>query len=333
MDRDYGTDKERLVKKGIAWDRFKAYLAEKNKDLNIEALLKKPSLKKDPVVSYGIIEFVLTPTSAFYHVYQRRHTLEYDILVKGFAARYQLYDMVALISQDERDRIINNDWRTVWDDLWIDHTERGYLNLQSQSERRFEELKDVVRIVNEHLPCSVETRSHIFPKGKPNKNETGLEAALREAREETKNPFNTGELYFESPIVQNYIGSDDRKYTDYYYVWRQQAIYNSPVQKLPTVNYYRTDGVNEEILTPDTITRPLTPEWLEQTQLIRKETQRLRPTTISYDFESDAWLELPIFDTVREKLEWQQSIDPYADLGIFSRHFTAILTIHNSLRS
>lgn len=333
MDRDYGTDKERSVKKGIAWDRFKEYLADKNPDLNIEAVLKKPALKKDPVVSCGIIEFVLTPTSVLYHVYQRRHTLEYDILLKGFTAKSQLYDMVALISQDERDRILNNDWQTVWDDLWIDHSERGYLNLRSQSERRFEELKDIVSIVNQHLPCAVPTRSYIFPKGKPDKNETGLEAALREAREETKNTLDTGELYFESPIVQNYVGSDDRKYTDYYYVWQQRAIYNSPVQRLSTVRYYRTDGANEEILTPDSLLKSPSPELLTETELIREETTRLRTMTISHDFEGDAWLELPLFDSVKDQLEWQQSVDPYVDFGIFSRHFQAILTIHYALRA
>lgn len=332
MDRDYGTDKERSVKKGIAWERFKEYLADKNPDLNIEAVLKKPTLKKEPVISCGLIEFVLTPTSAFYHVYQRRHTLEYDILLKGFTTKSQLYDMAALVSQDERDRILHNDWQTLWDDLWIDHNERGYSNLQSQSERRFEELKDVVKILDEHLPCAVPTRSYIFPKGKPDKNETGLEAALREAREETKNSFETGELYFESPIVQNYVGSDDRKYIDYYYVWQQDRIYNSSVQRLSTIQYYRSDGDNEEILTADHVAKPPSPEIVAKTELIREETTRLRPTTISHDFESDAWLELPIFDTTRERLEWQQSIDPYADLGIFSRHFSAILSIHNSLK-
>lgn len=356
MERCYGSDRERSVHKGdpnvkLAWDKFKQYLVEKNPDLNIDVVLRKVPLKKDPVVSYGIIEFVIQPRSVMYHVYRRRNTLEYDILIKGFATKSQLFDMVCLLSRDERDRILNNNWQTIWDDYWIDHTEGGYHRLSSQSERRFEEIKDVTRLVDQYVPCKIPTRSYIFPKGKPNKNETGLEAALREATEETKNTFthsilsgsngrnqdthretklNCGELYFESPLVQNYVGSDDRSYTDYYYVWQQPNIYNSPVQKLSTIKYFRTDGVFEEPLSFD---KPFGGgnRSKEETTVIREETQRLRDRTISHELESDAWLEIPIFDTVRERLEWQQGVDPYKDFGVFSRHFAAILDVHNSI--
>jgi hypothetical protein len=335
MERCYGSDRERSIHKAdpnvkLAWDKFKQYLVVKNPDLNIDVVLRKLPLKKDPVVSYGIIEFVIQPKSVLYHVYRRRNTLEYDILIKGFATKSQLFDMVCLLSRDERDRILNNEWQAIWDDYWVDHNEGGYHRLGSQSERRFEEIKEVTKLIDQYVECKIPTRSYIFPKGKPNKNETGLEAALREAKEETKNTFNHGEMYFESPLVQNYVGSDDRSYTDYYYVWQQPTIYNSPVQKLSTIKYFRTDGVYEEPLSFD---QPFSRgnKSNEDTKVIREETPRLRDRTISHELESDAWLEIPIFDTTREKLEWQQGIEPYRDFGVFSRHFAAILDVHGSI--
>lgn len=383
MEKSYGSDRERSINKGAGWEKFKGYLSSHNKGLNVDRLLEKVAIKRHPVVSYGIIEFTIQNNHkgqlcAFYHVFRRRNTIEYDILIQGFSQKNQLYDLISLLSRDERDRIIAHSWEEIWDDYWIDHTIPQYSNLKAQSRRRFDEIKELLILLDDDMPCKIQERPFIFPKGKPDRKETGFETALREAREETKSSFSTGELYFNSPIVQHYVGSDDRSYTDYYYVWSQTSLYTCPRIRLSNVgspsearrleeskpipvanpdsgfvSLGRTSGAENELdpETRSTISKILpsviplvdrhyvianTPvrSWTERkNKEDLPERERLRTDTISHELESDAWVEIPIFSSTREHLEWMNSVDPFSEFGIFKRHFLAIMDIHQHLSS
>ena len=351
MERPFDSDKERSVKKGEAWEKFKRFLQEKHKGINIEQVLSKAPLKKEVVISYGIIEIVIKPAAVFYHMYRRRNTLEYDILIRGFAQKNQLFDLICLLSRDERERIMTNNWEAIWDDYWVNHENGPYRTIRSQSQRRFDEIKELVTLIDADVPCKIQTRPYIFPKGKPNHNESGLEAALRESREETKNPFDTGHLVFGSPLIQNYIGSDGGRYSDYYYVWQQDDLHSSPIQKLSNIRYYRPEENDHvlgtrssdclDLLESANSQSSVLPnkfnvisglkadgDEFTESKLVREEKSRLRSTTISHELESDVWIEIPIFSTVAEQIEWETSIDPYRELGIFKRHFDALLQIH-----
>lgn len=485
MERNYGGDRERCIHRGDGWDKFRTFIAGQNPDLDVDKILMRTKLNREPVISYGIIEFVRGTTTyasnsqnpndsktlrcsdfnatesrpcILYHVFRRRNTTEYDILIRGFAQKNQLYDLITLLSRDERERILNNTWEDIWDDYWIDQAGSGYTALKSQSKRRFPEIKTLLQLINDDIPYKINERPFIFPKGRPNKNETGLEAALREAREETRDDFMDGYLYFRSPIVQHYIGSDDRQYTDYYYVWCRNNVYGCPVLSLnsppnsppktisrkastssprsavssptnlsspaslsssedidtsivssSTSNLARTSGSNS-VVTPSyaaTASSAVTPKskkrhskpvstpsrWdillkkvnanvdiadinsfiaefdnndntasnsntsstgYNTANTTQKDTfsprqkdthtssprgyspkknpkPRLRNTTISHELESDAWIEIPIFSSVKEQLEWQNTISSYAEFRMFKRHFSAILEIHSHL--
>lgn len=330
-------------------------MASVNPGLDIDAILKKTEVKKDPVISYGILEFTTGLNQqgqlcAYFHVFRRRHTIEYGVLIQGYAQRNQLYDLISLLSRDERDRILNNDWEDLWDDYWIDHACPTYTSLQAQSRRRFPEIKAVLQLIDADVPCRIGNRPYIFPKGRPDKNESGLHAALREAHEETRTEFNlndnstptNGELYFNDPIIQHYRGSDTRPYTDYYYVWKRPQLYSCQTQKLSTIKHVRTSSktVNLDDLNKSEERSPYNivcgrktpnPEGESPEQVIREETPRLRKRTISHELESDAWLEIPIFNSNRQRLEWIATIDPYEDYGIFRRHFQAIMEVHSHL--
>ncbi len=319
MDNRFGSDKERQVEKGVAWTKFKDYLSSSNPNLDIEAILKKTDVRKEPVISYGILEFVIakssnpeseTPESAYFHVFRRRHTIEYGILLQGYAQRNQLFHLICLLSRDERQRILTNEWQDLWDDYWIDHNSTGYTNLQAQSKRRFTEIREILTIINNDVTSRIEQRPYIFPKGKPEKNESALQAALREAREESKVNFSTedpttGELHFAQPIIQQYSGSDDRPYKDYYYVWKRDAVYACPTQILTT----RKGSWNSDPV----------------------ETPRLRNTTISHELEADTWIEIPLFKSNKARLEWIASTDPFTKYHMFKRHFDVILEVHAHL--
>jgi len=334
----YGADKERLVERGPGWSKFREYLIKTNPGLNIDVILQKTEVRKDPVISYGILEFVISAdkSKVYFHVYRRRHTIEYGILLQGYGQKNQLFNLISLLSEDERIRILNNDWEELWNDYWIDHSSSGYTNLRSQSLRRFNEIKDIVKIINDETDRKrIIDRPLIFPKGKPDRNETGLEAALREAREETKVDFNmddrsTGQLYFNDPIIQHYSGSDDRPYSDYYYVWKRNSIYSCPTIQLATIQHVRTSQSEPKEDAPYSIVSGVAEDH-GTNFIVRKETPRLRGRTISHELESDSWIEIPLFLSNKERLEWVASIDPFQALGIYKRHFKAIVEVHGHL--
>lgn len=380
MEYRYGSDRERSVNKGPGWDTFKRHIQEQNIGLDVNHILERIPLKRDPIVSCGIIEFVIKPNKdgklcAFYHVFRRRNTVEYDTLIRGCAQKNQLFDLISLLSRDERDRILNHSWQQIWDDYWLDHTTLSYTSLQANAQRRFSEIKELIEKLDSELPCRIPCRPYIFPKGKPEKGETGLEAALREAKEETASSFNSGHLYFNSPIVQHYRGSDDCQYSDYYYVWKQDDLVVCPVLKLcDTVDTtkHRTDiltakstspPLNSEYTSPrehkspknnhnetksekdeiDAETRllilkmlpsvaPIVDHYYDVYSKLSKpqlpKLSRLRNETISHELESDAWIEIPIFPSARERLEWMHSVNSFQEFGIFRRHFMAIMDIH-----
>jgi len=354
MERQYGSDKERSVNKGKAWEIFKQYIQDRNTDLDLDYILGRVPLKRDPVLSCGIIEFTIKRNHedrecAYYHVFRRRNTVEYDTLIKGQAQKNQLFDMLSLLSLDERERILNHSWEELWDDYWIDHNSPSYTSTRSHSESRFLEIRELLEMMNADLPARITKRPYIFPKGKPEKNETGLDAALREAREETGLSFLTGHLYFNSPIVQHYTGSDGYRYSDYYYVWYQNEMSVCPTKKLyNTSSQCHTRSLpilksasSKEELDPETrnliskIMPTISPLVDRFYRIPAKDawsqSPRLRNETISHELESDTWIEIPLFSTTRERLEWMQSINPFQEFGIFRRHFLAIMDIHQHL--
>ncbi len=60
-----------------------------------------------------------------------------------------------------------------------------------------------------------------FPKGKRKMNESNLDAAIREFREETNFPEDNLDIILtEQPIIEKYFGSNNKKYKHIYYVGR-----------------------------------------------------------------------------------------------------------------
>lgn len=303
MISDHGADRERTVIKDESWELFKEYINRNHPDVNTEKALEPLNLKKTPVISYGIIEFYTglndkQQPCSYYHMFRRRNTVEYEILMRGYYRISQLYDLLCLISKDERERILNYDWEELWDDLWIDHDYSCYQSLKTQSKRKFPIIKEVLSLLDESLVCKIPERSFIFPKGRSEDKESGWETALREAREETRNSYKNGSLYFNSPIVQHFIGSDNNPYSDAYYVWQSKG-------------YYKNDEYE-----------------LEENE---SSPRRIRTKSISSELESDIWLEIPIFNSNAERLEWINSVDPYYSFNVFRRHFLAIMEVHNRL--
>lgn len=298
MEFHFGHDKERKVKKDRGWNEFKDYITRKNPNVNVDNILKKIDTRKPPGISYGILEFVLDEASksAHYHMFRRRHTIEYGILLQGYGQKNQLFDLICLLSQDEVEIISTCEWKDLWDEYWIDKSCTAYTNLREQSIRRFTEIKELVILLKSQVNFKVKDRPLIFPKGKSENNETGIETATREAEEETKSTFDvndssTGILYFADPICQNYLGSNGHPYIDYYYIWKRHEMYECDKTYIEDIDKF----------------------------------------SISHELEYDVWIEIPIFKTVKEFHEWLTTIKPFQTYGIYQRHFDAIMFVHEHL--
>lgn len=292
MDPSYKKDRERIIKKSNGWLIFKQFMAEKlGEGVDIDKLLNKTPSGADPTISYGTIEIVVSEKCVRYHMFRRRNSAEYDTLIRGFAKKTNMFELLCLLSEDEKCRILSNEWRDIWDDYWTDKNYTGYRRLRSQSESRFAEIKELLSRLNGHFPQRVENRPLVFSKGKQCKGESGLQTAIREMEEETMMTMKGATLRFETPISQRYMGSNGKLYESKYYVIQRDATYSCPKKQL--------NGIRKE--------------------------------TISYELEDDFWLEIPIFDVKARQWEWQNKIDPYKEYGIFSRHFDTIMSIHNHL--
>ena len=66
-----------------------------------------------------------------------------------------------------------------------------------------------------------------FPKGKRKMNESNLDAAIREFKEETNFPEDNLDIILsEYPIVEKYFGSNNKKYKHIYYIARANNFYD-----------------------------------------------------------------------------------------------------------
>lgn len=291
---------DRSFNHGRCWNRFKRYLSDKYPDLNMDKVLDIQIVNRAPTISYGIIEMMISEDKVYYHMFRKRNTVEYDIVIRGYSQKHQLFELLSLLSKTERRKILECEFDDLWDDYWIDHDPKGsYFNLKNQALRRFDELKDLMKIIDEEIPCQIDVVPFIFPKGRANEREKPFETACREFLEETKHKLENGEPYFNSPITQTYIGSDNIKYMDKYFVVEVDKIYSSPKQDI-SQNYKLNNPLKKE-----------------------------RSITIGHELESDIWIEIPKFKSKKDQWEWENSIDPYKAFGIFKRHFSLLIQIHN----
>lgn len=334
MQSKFNIDKERRIDRNLGWNEFKSFIAEQNADLDTDVILRKPNSKKDPVVSYGIIEFVQYKNYVKYHMFRRRNTMEYDIIIRGFAQSNNLFEMICLLSDDEKQRIRDNELIDLWDDYWIDHNSPGYTKLWNQAERKFPQTKNLLIKLWDKIGNKIMKRPLVFPKGKPNEGETEKETALREAKEETKDSFTDGGFYFMNPVSQHFIGSNGRKYICHYYIWKRTKTYKCTKLRLGcSIQRKSITGLKPICLSFDDsyseseIKKPR----LNSNGQDNHSGFRLRSETISHELENDIWITIPVFNNIKDQWEWKNSVDPYLELGIYKRYFDTIMEIHSHL--
>jgi 8-oxo-dGTP pyrophosphatase MutT (NUDIX family) len=178
-----------------------------------------------PIKSFGIIPFKRKNNIVRFLLIQRKDTMGYTDFMRG---KYKYpngsinYDRLKILveemTSEEKNKILNFSFDELWAELWLDHNAGIFIKEKQYAARSYSSI-DIVPIVKASLPSKYQDNEWGFPKGRKNLNETGLECAIREFKEETglfDDDFRIIPHF--NPVAENFIGSDGIKYTHIYYL-------------------------------------------------------------------------------------------------------------------
>ena len=192
---------------------------------------------KLPIISYGIIVFRSSDQGIQYLMIRRKDSFGYIGLLRGNYIQHnieQLQEIFNEMSILERDKIKNNNFETLWKQMWGD-TPIGsrYKSEESSSQRKFDTLKNGIQIgsgTDNAEILSLETLINNsstswnepeweFPKGRRSYQEKDLDCALREFEEETGlSKQNLMVIKNLIPLEEIFIGSNHKSYKHKYFL-------------------------------------------------------------------------------------------------------------------
>lgn len=185
-----------------------------------------------PIISLGIILYRKKTNKLEYLMVQRKDTLGFVEFMRG---KYNednveyLEKLFSIMTQNERKKIVSNDFDELWSELWMDKTKRQYYNEYETSKQKFYNLKmgfinksDVYIDLNE-----IHKKKQIyyynpewgFPKGRRNLYESDLDCALREFEEETG--ILRDHIILQDSVnyySETFFGTNNIKYKHNYYI-------------------------------------------------------------------------------------------------------------------
>tara|TARA_B100001248_G_C27389930_1_gene461789 strand:- start:1553 stop:2365 length:813 start_codon:yes stop_codon:yes gene_type:complete len=188
-----------------------------------------------PIISNGIICFKkpeYTNTDDFknkikFLTIRRKHTLGYTNFIRGNydLNNESLLNLINIMTLNEKEKLQSETFDSQWKNLWmIDTVNNNYHAEYKKSKEKFDFLKseesgdiklyDIIKLSNTNYT----EQEWGFPKGKREKDENDKNCAIREFEEETnlrKEQYNILNL---KPIIEDFMGTDNRKYRNIYYI-------------------------------------------------------------------------------------------------------------------
>lgn len=168
---------------------------------------KKPKEKigtpHNPIRSYGVIAVYVPPeVQQNIHEYskeefsnhirvmacQRRESVAYAVLVKGYYRPNTIRSLVEKLSSDERNRIKNLDFDVLWNDIWINTRCFRYRDDYSRAFFLFIRNREDILTAISTTACTRKDPPWEFTKGRRHPREQRVACALREFEEETHIP-------------------------------------------------------------------------------------------------------------------------------------------------
>ena len=183
---------------------------------------------KLPISSYGVIIFKMENNTRKYLMLRRKDSFGYIDFIRG---KYSIYNKIHIqniineMSVNEKCNLINYSFNELWNNLWMNRNFQ-LKNEEINSEKKYNILASVSMnqisclqsLINNSTTNWQETEWE-FPKGRRNVNESDVECALREFKEET------GIDKSEVVLIQNaltfdetFIGSNNKPYKHKYFL-------------------------------------------------------------------------------------------------------------------
>lgn len=235
MDRDefnrYHKDPEREIIKDENYRQF-ADIVKQNIKYRFP---KKNTINKAPrsniCTSYGIILVSKNDDNELvYLTCQRRHTIEYTIFILGAYHCSQLWIIFSLMTRHEKKMVLEHkdDFKFLWDNFFIDHSSKNFMEDYLDAKYKFNMISPYISkfiYLADRSRGPIFSPEWVFPKGRRQVDESGIDCALREFKEETRIDSNNIKLFNVPPIADTYLGSNNQKYCTIYYL----AYVNIPI--------------------------------------------------------------------------------------------------------
>ena len=203
----------------------------------------------EPITSIGIIAYRNNQNNIIeYLMICRKDTLGYLDFIRG---RYNLQNIeyiktiIDIMTNDEKNRIINNDFEYLWKNLWGENIGIQYRGEEKNARLKFNQLKKGLYINNKYVNISSlindsntvwEEPEWGFPKGRRNYQEKDIYCGLREFTEETGYESSYINLITNLiPYEETFIGSNLKCYKHKYFVG------NIENDKTPIYKYQDTE--------------------------------------------------------------------------------------------
>lgn len=206
---------------------------------------KRPQV---PIISYGIILFTdsIGMTDVKYLLYRRRDTFEYIDFLRGcWCSEEHLPYLFSMMTPEERNRLRNHTLRELWDDLWVHHNCKIYVDGYPRAKRKYDSIAHRIKDLLDSTTSVIEHPPMGWPKGKKNNiRETPIDCAIREFTEETRIPLYRDAIWSDKPYIEKFRGGDGKLYQTYYYL----AYTPVPilVGKISTPQCIRKETISEE---------------------------------------------------------------------------------------
>lgn len=203
---------------------------------------------KKPLISNGIIAVKISKDLNHEHEFlmvKRKHTFGFIDFVRGKYSVNNKSHLIGMINEmtiEEKDKILNLDFVSLWNYLWgnmkeneinkedEDETSKisGFDNEKKHAENKLKTLKEGVYLENDNYnleelinlsTTSWDESEWEFPKGRKNIGENDIECAFREFVEETGYTYNNLILLRNLvPYEEIFIGSNYESYKNRYFV-------------------------------------------------------------------------------------------------------------------
>jgi 8-oxo-dGTP pyrophosphatase MutT (NUDIX family) len=150
----------------------------------------------------------------------RRNSLNYIDFIRGkydIQNTAHINNMCNLMSVDEVNMIKTENFNNLWYNLWLKNSyKKKYLEEMNLSKIKFNHLRETGVLNN--IESKYSSTEWEIPKGKKNTNETNLQCAIRELKEETSLSNNSYTiLSCLDPIHDTFIGTNNKEYKHIFY--------------------------------------------------------------------------------------------------------------------